>query len=247
MKKQILTLATAAMMLSAMVSCQQKGAEINTNVKLTNDLDSVSYVLGINLGNQFYQNIPEINVNAFLAGFKKALDYDTASFGFTPQQADKTVSEYLKKRGEKQAKENLEKAEKFLAENKTKEGVVTTESGLQYKVITPGDGKQFPTDEDEVECLYRGTFIDGKQFDGTDLRGNQPARFMVGGVIKGWTEMLKLMSLGEKVQVWIHPELGYGQMDNGTIAPNSLLIFEMELVQIIKPEPAEQTKDNKKK
>ena len=244
MKKQILTLAAAALMMSAMVSCQQKGAEINTNAKLSNDLDSVSYILGINLGNQFYQNLPELSIQPFLAGFKKALDNDTASFGFTPQQADNLVRAYMMKQSEKKLKENLDKAESFLAENKTKEGVVTTESGLQYKVIKPGDGKQFPTNEDEVECLYRGTLINGQEFDGTDLRGNEPARFPVSGVIKGWTEMLKLMSLGEKVQVWIHPDLGYGQMDNGVIAPNSLLIFEMELVQIIKPEPV---KDEKKK
>ena len=153
----------------------------------------------------------------------------------------------MTKRNNELKKKNLEEAEAFLAENKTKEGVVTTESGLQYKIITPGDGKQFPVDGDEVECLYRGTFINGTQFDGTDLRGNQPVQFNVNYVIPGWTEMLKLMSLGEKVQVWIHPDLGYGQMDNGVIEPNSLLIFEMELVQIIKPEPVNEKKDEKKK
>ena len=244
MKKQIFTLAAAAMMLSAVVSCQQKGAEINTNVKLTNELDSVSFILGINLGNQFYQNLPELSMQPFLAGFKIALDNDTALFGFTPTQADNIMRAYMLRKSEKTLKENLEKATTFLAENKTKEGVITTESGLQYKVLKEGDGKQFPTEEDQVECLYRGTLINGQEFDGTDLRGNEPARFPVSGVIKGWTEMLKLMSLGEKVQVWIHPDLGYGQMDNGVIAPNSLLIFEMELVQIIKPEPV---KDEKKK
>ena len=251
MKKQIFTLTAAAMMLSAVVSCQQKGAEINTNVKLSNDIDSVSYVLGLNLGSQFARDLPEMSLEPFLAGFKKALDKDTANFGVTPQQANNIVRDYMTKKSQQQLAENLATAEKFLAENKTKEGVVTTESGLQYKVIKPGDGKQFPTDEDEVECLYRGTFINGQEFDGTDLRGDQPTRFPINGVIKGWTEMLKLMSLGEKVQVWIHPNLGYGQMDNGVIEPNSLLIFEMELVQIIKPEPAPQDKskdkDNKKK
>ena len=123
----------------------------------------------------------------------------------------------------------------------------TTESGLQYKIITPGDGKQFPVDGDEVECLYRGTLLDGTQFDGTDLRGNQPAQFNINYVLPGWTEMLKLMSLGEKVQVWIHPKLGYGENGQGAIEPNSLLTFDMELVQIIKPEPAEEPKPNTKK
>ena len=154
----------------------------------------------------------------------------------------------MTKRTNEMMKKNLEEAEAFLAENKTKEGVVTTESGLQYKIITPGDGKQFPVDGDEVECLYRGTLINGKVFDGTELRGNEPVKFNIKYVIPGWTEMLKLMSLGEKVQVWIHPKLGYGENGNSGIEPNSLLIFEMELLQIIKPEPAaEEPQPNTKK
>lgn len=244
MNKQIITLAAAAVILSGTVSCTQQQTSINTNVKLTSGLDTASYVLGLNLGTQLEQDFSEINLQAFMAGIKKAIDQDTANYGFTPQEANMFLRTYLEKRQQEKYAKNLPEAENFLAENKTKEGVITTESGLQYKVLKEGDGKQFPTDGDEVECLYRGTFLNGKEFDGTDLRGDQPARFPVSGVIKGWTEMLKLMSLGEKVQVWIHPDLGYGQMDNGVIEPNSLLIFEMELVQIIKPEPV---KDEKKK
>ena len=243
MKKQIITIAAAAVMLTGAVSCSQNS--INTNVKLNNGLDSASYILGHSFGNQLAQDFSDINLQSFMAGIKKAVDQDTANFGFSAQEANNFLRSYFEKRQQEKYAKNLPEAEKFLADNKTKEGVITTESGLQYKVLKPGDGKQFPTDEDEVECLYRGTFLNGQEFDGTDLRGDQPARFMVGGVIKGWTEMLKLMSLGEKVQVWIHPNLGYGQMDNGVIEPNSLLIFEMELVQIIKPE--EEAKDNKKK
>ncbi|MBO7142067.1 MAG: FKBP-type peptidyl-prolyl cis-trans isomerase [Bacteroidales bacterium] len=244
MKKQIIKIAAVAVMLTGAVSCTQNS--INTNVKLGNGLDSASYVLGLSFGSQLATDFSDINLQSFMAGVKKAIDQDTANFGFTPQQANTYLRSYFEKRQQEKYANNLPEAEKFLAENKTKEGVITTESGLQYKILKPGDGKEFPTDEDEVECLYRGTFLNGQQFDGTDLRGNQPARFTVGGVIKGWTEMLKLMSLGEKVQVWIHPDLGYGQMDNGVIEPNSLLIFEMELVQIIHPE-AEENKDNKKK
>lgn len=243
MKKQIITIAAAAVMLTGAVSCSQNS--INTNVKLNNGLDSASYILGLSFGNQLAQDFSDINLQSFMAGIKKAVDQDTANFGFSAQEANNYLRSYFEKRQQEKYAKNLPEAEIFLADNKTKEGVITTESGLQYKVLKPGDGKQFPTDEDEVECLYRGTFLNGQEFDGTDLRGDQPARFMVGGVIKGWTEMLKLMSLGEKVQVWIHPNLGYGQMDNGVIEPNSLLIFEMELVQIIKPE--EEAKDNKKK
>lgn len=235
MKKQILTLSAAVLLLSAAVSCKQQSTEISSKATLNNELDTVSYILGLNLGSQLSQDFSEINLQPFMSGIKRALESDTA-WGFTPEQCTNIFRTYVNKKVEKMASANLKAAEDFLATNKTKEGVITTESGLQYKVITPGDGKQVPAAQDQVECLYRGTLLNGKQFDGTDLRGNQPARFRVDGVIKGWTEMLQLMSLGEKVQVWIHPSLGYGAIDNGMIEPNSLLIFEMELVQIIKPE-----------
>ena len=245
MKKQIFTLSAAVMLLSAAVSCKQQSTEISSKATLNNELDTVSYILGLNLGSQLAQDFSEINLQPFMSGVKKALESDSA-WGFTREQCTNIFRSYLTKKVEKIAAANIKAADDFLAENKTKEGVVTTASGLQYKVITPGDGKQFPAAEDQVECLYRGTLLNGNQFDGTDLRGNQPARFRVDGVIKGWTEMLQLMSLGEKVQVWIHPSLGYGAMDNGAIEPNSLLIFEMELVQIIKPEPENQNNGKKK-
>lgn len=238
-------MSAAVLALSSMVSCNQK-SDFGTNVKFANDLDTVSYILGYNVGNQFSQGLPEVSLEAFYAGFRKGIAKDS-SFEFTMEEASILYQKYMTKRSKALMEKNSKEAEKFLAENKTKEGVITTESGLQYKIITPGDGKQFPVDGDEVECLYRGTLLDGTQFDGTDLRGNQPAQFNINYVIPGWTEMLKLMSLGEKVQAWIPPQLGYGENGNGSIEPNSLLIFDMELVQIIKPEPVEEPKDNGKK
>ncbi|MBP5368453.1 MAG: FKBP-type peptidyl-prolyl cis-trans isomerase [Bacteroidales bacterium] len=246
MKKQIIKISAAALLLSAMVSCN-KSETPSTKAVLNNELDTVSYILGNNIGSQFSQGLPEVNKEAFYAGFCKGLAEDS-SFEFTMEEAGIIYQRFMTKRTNEMMKKNLEEAEAFLAENKTKEGVVTTESGLQYKIITPGDGKQFPVDGDEVECLYRGTLINGKVFDGTELRGNEPVKFNIKYVIPGWTEMLKLMSLGEKVQVWIHPKLGYGENGNSGIEPNSLLIFEMELLQIIKPEPAaEEPQPNTKK
>lgn len=245
MKKQIIKMSAAVLALSAMVSCNQK-SDFGKNVKFANDLDTVSYILGYNIGSQFSQGLPEVSREAFYAGFCKGVDQDS-SFEYTPDDASMIYQRFMNKRAKELMDKNIAAAEQFLAENKTKEGVVTTESGLQYKIITPGDGKQFPVDGDEVECLYRGTLINGTEFDGTDLRGNQPVKFNINYVIPGWTEMLKLMSLGEKVQVWIHPKLAYGEQGNSGIEPNSLLIFDMELVQIIKPEPVEEPKDNGKK
>jgi len=118
-----------------------------------------------------------------------------------------------------------------MAANKGKEGVVTLASGVQYKVLSPGTGKQ-PTLEDTVVCQYRGTLIDGKEFDSSYKRG-QPATFPVKGVIKGWTEVLQLMPVGSKWQVVIPPALAYGERGAGAdIGPNATLIFEIELVAI---------------
>src|SRR6202041_2945672 len=126
------------------------------------------------------------------------------------------------------AESPLEKGEKFLAENKTKEGVKTTDSGLQYKVLTEGSGKS-PTASDTVVCHYRGTLLDGTEFDSSYKRG-QPATFPVSGVIKGWTEAVQLMPVGSKWQLFIPPDLAYGDRGQGPIGPNSTLIFEVELL-----------------
>ena len=129
------------------------------------------------------------------------------------------------------AEENKKKGDAFLAENKKKEGVVTLPSGLQYKIIKAGLGKK-PTEKDTVECTYRGTLIDGKEFD-SSFRTGKPATFKVSGVIAGWTEALKLMPVGSKWQLVIPPELAYGQRGAGRdIGPNSTLVFEIELIAI---------------
>ena len=144
------------------------------------------------------------------------------------------------------AEKNKAEGEAFLAQNKTAEGVVTTQSGLQYKIVTEGQGAT-PTDDDKVKVHYTGTLLNGEKFDSSVDRG-QPLEFPVTAVIPGWTEMLKLMKVGEKVIAWIPSDLGYGSHGNRAIPGNSVLKFEMELLEVIPPEkPAEPAKQDQKK
>ena len=141
------------------------------------------------------------------------------------------ISDILFQRNQKKAAENLAAAEAFLAENAKKEDVVSLESGLQYQVLTMGEGPK-PTASDQVTCHYHGTVIDGTVFDSSVQRG-QPASFPLNRVIKGWTEGLQLMPLGSKFRFFIPPHLAYGQRAvSSVIGPNSALIFDVELLAI---------------
>ena len=130
-----------------------------------------------------------------------------------------------------EAEENLNKAEEFLAENKNKEGIITTESGLQYKIIEQGTGP-IPQKTDMVSVYYKGTRLDGTVFDETE-EGN-PAKFRVTGVIRGWTEALQMMPVGSKWELYVHPNLAYGAQERGKIKGNDLLTFQIELLDIVK-------------
>ena len=133
----------------------------------------------------------------------------------------------------REANANKEEGEKFLEENKTKKDVFTTESGLQYQVVTEGTGEK-PTEKDRVKVHYTGTLLDGTKFDSSVDRG-EPAEFPVNGVIKGWTEILQLMPVGSKYIVWVPSELAYGERGAGSdIGPNKTLKFEIELLEIVK-------------
>jgi FKBP-type peptidyl-prolyl cis-trans isomerase FklB len=213
-----------ALCLAAAVVAEEKPAQLK-------DLkDKVSYAFGLNVGfNLKRQNI-ELNQDAFIAGMKDALA--NRKLLLTDQEVRETMMAFQKDMQEKQtaaAKKNEAESEKFLAENKTKEGIKTTASGLQYKVLKEGNGTQ-PKDADTVTVNYRGTLIDGTEFDSSYKRG-QPASFPVGGVIKGWTEALQLMKVGSKYQLFIPPSLAYGDHPPGPpIPPASALIFEVELL-----------------
>jgi FKBP-type peptidyl-prolyl cis-trans isomerase FklB len=141
----------------------------------------------------------------------------------------RAVAARLSEQQEKAAS-NLAEGKAFLEENQKKEGVTALPSGLQYKVLKDGSGK-LPKMTDTVTVHYRGTLIDGTEFDSSYSR-NEPAAFRVGGVIRGWTEALQLMKEGSKWQLFIPPELGYGQRGSSAIGPNSTLIFEVELISV---------------
>ncbi len=198
--------------------------------------DKVSYALGANLGMNLHKESVEVDPAIVLRGLKDALAAgkmlmtdDEARAALMQLQAEvrNKQQEKMKVAGEMNKKEGAE----FLEANKTKEGVVTLPSGLQYKVLTEGTGPK-PAATDTVVCNYRGTLISGTEFDSSYKRG-QPASFPVNGVIKGWTEALQLMPVGSKWQLFVPAELGYGDRGAGAdIGPGATLIFEVELLSI---------------
>jgi FKBP-type peptidyl-prolyl cis-trans isomerase FklB len=198
--------------------------------------DKRSYALGMDLGNQLHALGVEVDPAVFarglgdaIAGGKTLLTQEEVRAAMSELQA-----EIKRKQAEARAKglpDGKVAGESFLAENKKKEGVVTLPSGLQYKILKQGTGNK-PGLDDTVVCNYRGTLVDGTEFDSSYKRG-QPATFPVKGVIKGWTEALQLMPVGSKWQLVIPPELAYGEPGvGGTIGPNATLVFEVELLSI---------------
>jgi len=198
--------------------------------------DKVSYALGMNLGTNLHKQSVEVDPAIVLRGMKDALaggkmlqTEDEARAALTQLQTEvrNKQQEKMKVAGEANRKEGVE----FLAANKSKEGVVTLPSGLQYKILTEGTGPK-PAASDTVVCNYRGTLISGAEFDSSYKRG-QPASFPVTGVIKGWTEALQIMPVGSKWQLFVPAELGYGDRGAGAdIGPGATLIFEVELLSI---------------
>ena len=198
--------------------------------------DKVSYSIGLDIGMTFQKQKMEINSDVLAAGLKDGLS--GAKPLLSPEEVRQVMTQFSKDMREKTAAANKEAAdkntkegEKFLAENKAKPGVKTTASGLQYKVEKEGSGTP-PKETDTVEVNYRGTLIDGTEFDSSYKRG-EPATFPVDRVIKGWTEALQLMKPGAKYQLFIPSNLGYGPGGTGgDIGPNSTLIFEVELLSV---------------
>jgi len=206
------------------------------NVTLSDQKSKISYAIGLNMGHSMKQQSVEVDPSVFAQGLKDGLAGGKALM--TEDEVRATLMQFqtdMRTKMEEKRKEAGDASKKagdaFLAANKNKEGVITTSSGLQYKVLTQGTGPK-PTASDTVTCNYKGTLIDGTEFDSSYKRG-QPASFPVGGVIKGWTEALQLMPVGSKWQLFIPPNLAYGEQGAGAdIPPNSTLIFEVELISI---------------
>ncbi|HET7259066.1 MAG TPA: FKBP-type peptidyl-prolyl cis-trans isomerase [Candidatus Acidoferrum sp.] len=199
--------------------------------------DKASYAIGLNIGRSMHKDSVDIDPNIVLRGMKDGLA--GAKPLLTDDEARATMlalqAELRKKQEEKLqalSESNKKEGDAFLAENKSKDGVVTLPSGLQYKILTEGTGPK-PTPTDSVVCNYKGTLLDNTEFDSSYKRG-QPATFPVTGVIKGWTEALQLMPVGSKWQLFIPPDLAYGVRGGpgGGIGPNATLVFEVELLSI---------------
>jgi FKBP-type peptidyl-prolyl cis-trans isomerase FklB len=207
-----------------MISCENPSST-QKEATIENELDSVSYAIGIDIATNLKNSgFEELNIGAMAKGFEDI--YNESEGLMDARTANSYVMAYFNKERQRKAEINLEEAEKFLEENKGKEGVVVTESGLQYKIITEGTGEK-PAATDEIKVHYKGTLIDGREFDAT-TEGN-PAKFRVNGVIKGWIEGLQLMPVGSKWEFYIHPDLAYGTnpRQGGIIEPNHMLIFEV--------------------
>jgi FKBP-type peptidyl-prolyl cis-trans isomerase FklB len=197
--------------------------------------DKFSYALGMNLGGSMKKQSVEVDPAILARGLRDALAGKTQMTEDEARAAIMAVQTEMKKKMEDSRQAagatNKKEGEAFLAANKAKEGVTTLPSGLQYKILTAGTGPK-PTATDSVVCNYRGTLINGKEFDSSYKRG-QPATFPVNGVIKGWTEALQLMPVGSKWQLVVPPDLAYGDRGAGAdIAPGATLIFEVELMSI---------------
>ena len=209
---------------------------------LKDEKDKVSYSIGLDIGNTFKKQNMDINPEVLMSGLRDAMTGKKPLL--TEEQVKETMTAYSKSMMEKQASQakeagakNAAAGEKFLAENKTKEGVKTTASGLQYKVIKEGSGAS-PKETDTAVVNYRGTLLNGTEFDSSYKR-NEPASFPVNRVIKGWTEGLQLMKPGAKYQFFIPASLAYGERGAGQdIGPNETLTFEVELLEV-KATPAE--------
>lgn len=233
MKKTALSIATLGLIAANLTAA-------DSTPVLKTEQDKISYSIGLNIGRNFKSQGIDANPDLVGAAIRDVLKGNKPAL--TEEEAMTVLGNFQKEMRAKQMARASEAGDKnkkegaaFLTANKTKDGVKTTASGLQYKVITQGTGK-IPKASDTVKTHYRGTLIDGTEFDSSYKR-NEPATFPVGGVIKGWTEALQLMPVGSKWQLFIPSEIAYGERGAGqAIGPNATLLFDIELLAI---EPGE--------
>ena len=231
MKKSLLS---TVLLSGLLVACG--GDKSPAEPKLDSEIAKVSYGIGANIGSRFGDDLP-LDVDAFSAGVRDALEGNELKMSEEDIMA--TLQSYQQKQlaarqeeAEAEGQKNLEEAKAFFAENAEKEGVQTTESGFQYIVVEAGDGDK-PGADDTVEVHYKGTLLDGTEFDSSYKRG-ETVSFPVSGVIPGWTEALQLMSEGAKWKLFIPSDLAYGAGGAGQmIGPNAALVFEVELIDVV--------------
>jgi FKBP-type peptidyl-prolyl cis-trans isomerase FkpA len=199
--------------------------------------EKLGYIMGREIGQSINEAPSKIDINTFIRGVQDAVQKRPSTL--SPEDEEAIKAEFSNRmQAEQTAKmaalseENRKSEEAFLAKNKSAKGVLTTASGLQYEVISAGTGAR-PKETDRVKVNYRGTLLDGTEFDSSYAR-NQPAVFAVNGVIPGWTEALQLMQLGGKYRIWVPSKLAYGDRGAGrAIGPNAMLIFEVEPLEIV--------------
>jgi FKBP-type peptidyl-prolyl cis-trans isomerase len=241
--KTIKTLLVSTVILT-LISCNNSGI---AQKSLNTEIDTVSYSLGLDFGIKVKANFSEIDRDLYMQGFISGLDSTDILveqkdvneilrnfFQKQQQEAQKKQQEEALKKAEEEFGAVKEEGIKFLAENKSKEGVISTESGLQYIILEEGTGER-PVATSKVKVHYHGTLIDGTVFDSSIDKGT-PIEFMANRVIKGWTEGLQLMAVGSKYKFFIPQELAYGASprQGGKIRPFDALIFEVELLEIVK-------------
>lgn len=194
-------------------------------------MDKISYALGLSIANNFLSSgINKLDIETFAKAIDDVLNQKQTSMNY--DDAKNVINEYFTKLQDEKLTINLKAGQEFLAINKNRPGVVTLPSGLQYEIIKEGTGK-IPTATDQVKCHYHGTLIDGTVFDSSVQRGT-PATFGVNQVIKGWVEALQLMPVGSKWKLFIPSDLAYGKQGAGqSIEPNSTLVFEVEVLDIV--------------
>lgn len=222
----IMVLAAGFMLFSGCDRSEMSGKE----VQLGNEIDSVSYSLGVNIAQNIKsQGMDELNIEAMANAFSDVFEDD--SLKIDEMTCSMLINTYFQNLQSSNAEESMQEGLAFLEENKSRQNVVTTESGLQYEVLEEGSGPK-PGENDTVSVHYHGTTIDGTVFDSSVDRG-EPVSFPVNGVIQGWQEALQLMPAGSKWKIFVPSELAYGERGAGRdIGPNETLVFEVELISI---------------
>ncbi|HRZ42312.1 MAG TPA: FKBP-type peptidyl-prolyl cis-trans isomerase [Bacteroidales bacterium] len=233
----VLAIVAGIMMQSCgMLKCPKKSARCGSKTEFATQMDTVSYMIGQEIGASFKTNFIDIKTAALIKGIEDAIqgndsmfsaevkDQVMTAFQFQLQQADF-------ERREKVASANRQEETDFMTANRTKEGVMETESGIQYKVIRLGAGEK-PVATDTVQVHYEGRFVDGEVFDASRNHGTEPTEFPLNRVIPGWTEALQLMPVGSVFEIYLPAGLSYGERGNERIQPNKMLIFKVELIGI---------------